>query len=315
MSSLTFKVISDPIAAKSLWEQFSPHLTVDDEWDFRNIWIESLDFPLYFIVGFDQDKPIGLLPLQLDKGMGIGPKVLGLTDEFLEFFGGVDTDNNKVYVLPGYEDTISSFLQEIKKPSILAPLETPYAVKDNVAKQYIDRYELDLTQFSNFEALLQKQFDGKSRQRLINRLNKLQKDYSIEIRDGSVEDLPILFQLSIDRFGENSSFNMEYRRQVFIKIAQTIPSDIFTILVNGTPKAVSHSMVYKGVYNTLNIGYDYSIRDISKLLVVSQLKRAIERECILFDAGKGDNGWKEHFHLKKIPQYKLSLNLPLAQTE
>lgn len=30
--------------------------------------------------------------------------------------------------------------------------------------------------------------------------------------------------------------------------------------------------------------------------------------CKTYDAGKGDSGWKEQFHLTRIPQYMLTIN-------
>jgi CelD/BcsL family acetyltransferase involved in cellulose biosynthesis len=123
------------------------------------------------------------------------------------------------------------------------------------------------------------------------------------------------FTLTALSFGERSSFNMQQRRDVFKELFEKFAVDLFSIKLNGEPKAVSFAFLYNGSYITLNIGYDYDIRDISKLLVVTQLTRAIEKGCTRFDAGQGDNGWKSHFNLEKVPQYKLTLNVPVVVEE
>lgn len=315
MSALTFKVVSDPQEANSLWEKFSPHLSIDDEWEFRNTFTSDLDLPFYFLVGFDGDKAIGLLPLQLNTLKGLSPKLLAMDQPYLEFFSGIDTDDNRIFLLPGYEDRVPEFLAQLDKPTILSSLKESYSLNDASSTHYLDRYELDLTQFKDFDDFLQQNFDGISRQRLINRLNKINKTYAVEIKNAQPEDVELLFKFSITRFGERSSFNMPQRQRIYRDLLKKFPIDLFTINLNGEPKAISFCIMHNDTYITLNIGYDYDIRDISKLLVVTQIQRAMEKGFKRFDAGQGDNGWKEHFHLMKIPQYKLSLNLPPTESE
>jgi len=309
MNSLTFKVITERAEAQRYWEIFSPKKTIDDDFTFRDTWTQLYDFPFHFIVGFDGADPIGLLPLQLNTLKGLGPKLLNMDTPFLEFFAGIDTDDNKIFMLPDYEESIPQFLKQIKEPAVLTSLKEKYAVDEKEAEHYLDRFELDLTKFANFEDFMQKNFDGHSRQRLINRINKIDRTYTVEIKDGAEEDLKKLFQFSIDRFGENSSFNMSDRQQIYHELLQKFEVDLFKIILNGETKALSFCFVFNGSYVSLNIGYDYDVRDISKLLVVTQIKRALEKGCTRYDAGQGDNGWKEHFSLTKVPQYQLKLNI------
>lgn len=307
MKSLTFKIITDPKEAKEMWEKLSPHKTLDDEWDFRDIWTNELHFPFHFIVGYDGDKVVGLLPLQVNTGKGLAAKHFDRSEPFLEFFGGIDIDDTRVWTVPGYEDTVVDFLKQIHSPAILSYLRDPYIVDENKASLYVDRFELDLQQYQNIQEFMQKNFDGKSRQRLINRLNKLRKTYDITITDGKEADLELLYKLSIERFGERSSFNLQQRRNVFKNFLKRFTVDLFIIKLNGESKATSYSILFNNTYTTMSIGYDAAIRDLSKLLIVTQIQRALEKGCTTFDAGKGDNGWKSHFNLKRIPQYKLNI--------
>lgn len=309
MRNLDFKVVEDPLEAKELWELFSPHKTIDDEWDFRDIWTKPYEFPFHFIVGLENNEPIGLLPLQLDTLKGLSPKLLSMDKPFLEFFAGLDTDDNKILFKDSYEDAIPQFLEQLREPTVLSSLKTPYFVNGKEAEHYLFRYELDLVKIPTFEEFVKTKLDGVSRQRLINRINKIDKTYKVEIKDGGKEGLELMFQLSIDRFGENSSFNMPDRQQIYRELLERFDVDLMTIVLDDKVSAVSFAIMYNGTYTTVNVGYDYDVRDLSKLLVVTQIKRAMDHGCKVFDAGQGDNGWKEHFNLSKIPQYKLSLNL------
>jgi hypothetical protein len=314
MSRLLFKVIEDPAEAKVFWDLFSPKKTIDDEWDFRDIWTKSYNFPFHFIVEFDGEKPVGLLPLQRNTLKGLSPKLLAMDVPFLEFFAGLDTDNNRVFINKEYENCIPQFLQEIKEPTVLSSLKEPCLVDGKEAEHYLYRYELDLVKLPTFESFMQTNLDGVSRQRLINRLNKIDKTYKAEIRDGGKEDLERMFQLSIERFGERSSFNMPDRQQIYRELLERFDVDLMTIVLDNEVKAVSFAIVHNGTYTTINVGYDYDVRDLSKLLVVTQIKRAMDKKSTVFDAGQGDNGWKEHFNLTKIPQYKLVLNYTPKET-
>ena len=308
MPSLTFKVIIDPKQAQSFWEQFSPHQTIDDEWDFRNIFTQELELPFHFIVGFDKEKPVGLLPMQQNQVKGLDAKLLNENKPFLEFFSGIDTDDNKVWLTKGYDNCLDQFLNQLTSHTVLTSLRPKYKTETSESEYYLDRYELNLQEFPNFETFLQKNFDGKSRQRLVNSLNKLNKSFKVEIVDGSGEGLDILFNLSKKRFGEKSSFHLQYRQNIYHNLLKKFNVDIFKIHLDGEPKAISFAIHFKNAYISINVGYDVEIRDVVKLLCATQIKRAMEKKCIRYDAGQGNNGWKEHFHLTKIPQYKLTLN-------
>lgn len=308
MKNLNFRIIEDEEEAKKHWDMFSPKEKIDDEWDFRDIWTRQYGFPFHFIVGFDEDNAVGLLALQMNTLKGLSPKLLSMDTPFLEFFAGLDTDDNRVLINKGYEDCIPQFLDQINHKAVLSSLKDPYKLNGKEAETYLYRYELDLVKIPTFDMFMQTNLDGVSRQRLTNRINKIDKTYNVEVKDGTKEDLERMFTLSIERFGERSSFNMPDRQQIYRELLERFDIDLMTIVLDGKVSAVSFAIVHKKTYTTVNVGYDYDVRDLSKLLVVTQIKRAMDKGCSVFDAGQGDNGWKEHFNLSKIPQYKLELN-------
>lgn len=307
-SDLNFKIITDPAECKKLWEEFSPNKILDDNWDFRMAWVKELNFELHFIAGFEGETAVGLLPLQKNTNTGISKKVLHTEKPFLEFFGGVDTDSNIIFLKSGYKELEGEFLDQIKDYAILSDLAEPLNFKGKEAEHYNDKFILDLTQFQSFEDFLAKNFDGKSRQRLKNRINKLHKEFDVQIEQGTEEEVEKMFAFSIKRFGEDSSFNMSYRREIFKNLFANIETDFFVIKLNGVVQAASFAIKRGDTYTSINNGYDPEVRDLAKILAATQIKRAIEAGFKIYDGGKGENGWKEHFHLTKIPQYKLELN-------
>ncbi len=315
MNTLKFNVITDLAEAKTMWELFSPQNTIDDEWRFRYAFYKYLHFPLHFIVGYDGEKPVGLLPLQLNTNQGMSTVRFQMNEPFLEFFGGIDTDDNKVFILPEYQKCIPDFLQQVTTAAVLAPLADQYSVADNQATYYTDKFVVDLKGLTNLDMFLDKNFQGKSRRRLRGKINHFYKNYKIEIKKGTESDLELLFALNIKRFGTNSAFHMEHRKQLFRDLVKLYTADIFTIVIDDKPKAVSLSLVHKGTYSGLNSGYDYAMNDLGKFVFITKIQRAIEMGCAVFDAGKNDNGWKEHFHLQKITQYKLTMHLTETETQ
>lgn len=308
MSNLHFTVVQNPDEARKLWEAFSPHETIDDEWDFRDLWTKELELPFYFITGYDGTEAVGLLPLQLNTHKGLGPKLLQREDHYLEFFGGVDTDNNRVLLKPGYEHCVPDFLHQINQAAVLTDLAEAYCFNGQQAVRQTDKYELDLTGITSFDAYLDRYFQGKNKGKLKNKIRYMYKTNDITIKNGDESELELLFAFSKEKHGENSSFHMEYRQRVYRNLLQRYKADLITILVGGKTKAVAYCIPYKNTYLLLNVGYDHELRDIGKLLVQAQIERAIQLGCIVYDAGKGDNGWKERFHFSKRPQYKLVLN-------
>lgn len=309
MKPISFTIITDIAEAKAMWELFSPNKTIDDEWDFRYTFYKYLDFRLHFIVGYDGDKPIGLLPLQKNTNKGMSNVRFEMDKPFLEFFGGIDPDDNKVFILPEYKDYIPAFLEQVTTTAVLAPLADQYTIADNQAIHYTDNFVTDIKGLTSLDMFFEKNFQGKSKRQKKKRLNHFYKSYQIEIKEGTVEDLELMFELNKDRFGERSAFHMEHRRQLFRDLAKLYTADIFTIVIDGEIKAVSFSLIHKGIFYGLNSGYDYAIKDLGNFVFSAKIQRAIELGCAVFNAGKNANGWKEHFHLEKIPQYKLTLNL------
>lgn len=312
MGKLQFRVIEKEVEAKEIWEKFSPHKNIDDEWDFRYAWFKGLESPLHFIAGFDGDKLIGLLALQFNQVKGLDAVLLKMDRPFLEFFGGIDTDDNEVFLAQGYEDCEIQFLEQIHEPAFLASLSKQYSVDDFESEFYLDRFEVNLEGARGFGDYVDRNLTGKDRAKVKHELNLMHnklRDYMIEIKDGDERDMEQLFKFSMDRFGDRSSFHRAERRQAYFDLAKLFKVDIYKVILNGEIKAVAYGLIYNNVYTGVNFGYDYSIPSFGKFVLTTWVNRAVELGCRVCDVGQGDNGYKSRLRLTQVPQYKLLLNI------
>lgn len=304
---MDFKTITDVDEAKSLWNQLSPHNTIDDEWDFRYTFFKHLPYVPHFLAGFSEGKPVGVLPLQKNTGVGLMPPYATSHKPFLEFFGGDDTDDNAIMVKPGYEGNIPEFLEKIRENVILAPLKNPYEELGLKTSEYTNKYFIDLNGLSTHEDFIDKTWSGDSRGKFKRGLRKLYKEHTIEMEYGNLNDLNLMAELNLQRFGESSSFRFPYRTEIFKELAQIYTPEIISVKVNGKKEAVSFGLYFKNAYLAMNIGVNQQINNLGKHLIMHQIDRAITHGSTIYDAGKGDSGWKEIYKLEKIPQYQLQL--------
>ncbi|MBI1862629.1 GNAT family N-acetyltransferase [Candidatus Microgenomates bacterium] len=308
MGDIRFELVEDREKAKILWDILSPHKTIDDEWDFRYQFFKPLSYKLHFIAGYDQEKLIGLLPLQLNTLQGLMPPYYPSDNiPFLECFGGDDTDDNRILMKPGYEQQEQRFLDQITQRAYLAPLQIQYSYKNKEADLYENKYLLSLEGLISYEDYIDKKWSGSSRKKLRQQIRKLYRENAIEVMKNDLSDIDYMAELNKRRFGQNSSFQHEYRADIFKNLAQIYQAEIMSIMVNGKRMGVSYGIKYKDAYLGMNAGVEESLSDLGKLLVLLQIERAIELGCTVYDGGKGSGGWKSEFKFVASPQYILSV--------
>ena len=303
--NLTFKIISDLEKAKEYWNLLSPHKFIDDEWDFRYAFFKRLSYELHFIVAFDSEKPIALLPLQENNLLGLMPPYYPEDDQpFLEFFGGDDTDDNNIL---GDNSLFRELTSQVKERAYLAPLDPIFENFPN-ASWYENKYFVDITGYKSYEDFLVDKWGNSSRKKILQQIRKIEREHKIEIIYDNVDDIELLAEFNIERFGERSSFSYKYRKEIFKDLAKFYPVIMITMIIDGKKSAVSFGLHYKDAYVGMNAGVSSEIPDLPKMLTLYQMGRAIELGCRIYDAGKGDSGWKENFKFEKIPQFKIILD-------
>ncbi|HVZ58953.1 MAG TPA: GNAT family N-acetyltransferase [Patescibacteria group bacterium] len=306
MSEPIFRIIESVDEAKEIWDRLSPHKTIDDEWAFRYTFIRDLPYKIHFIVAYEADQPVAFLPLQLNNREGLQPPYAPTDIDFLEFFGGDDTDDNGILQKETNKSREEAILKQVKSPCILAPLASE-TLGGRAAELYTSKYVLPLAGYKNYEEYIEVMWQGSSRKKLRQQMRGLYNKYTIEIINNNYNDLDRLFDLNIKRFGDSSSLSTPRRRQIFRNLSELYSVEMISIRVDGKVESVSYGINYKQTYIGMNAGTNTDIQDLGKLLVLLQIGRAIQLGCTAYDGGKGSGVWKEEFKFNKIPQYLLRL--------
>jgi len=292
MKTLEIRQIDNIDEAKKIWTELSPDKVLCDNWDFRYCFYKYFNYPLHFYIGLDNGEIVGLLPLQYNKDT-----------ECLEFFGGGFMSDNRVFIKQGYEEYIPQFYDFISLPSKMQSI----VGEDIFTKSfeiYRYKYVRDLFEINNIEEYLIKHFKAKSRQGIRKKI-KLIEYLEPEIINNNFSDLDLLIELNKKSFGENSSFHKPHRAEIFHDLLK-LNFDIymFSYVINGKKEAVSFSIKYKDAYIYINAGTNKTgVPNLGTFNIYKNLEKAIQLGMKTFDAGIGDLGWKERWHLEKNPQY------------
>ena len=293
--SLDFKIIKDLAQAKEIWNQLSPKETLWDDWDFRYCFYKYCNWELFFYTGYFKGQVVGVLPLQYNP-----------EKKSLEFFGGEYMEENKVLIKNGCEQFVPDFYKQIDEKSELGDISGQDLFTRNLPLQeYI--YLYDLSGITILEQFLNKYFDSDSRKKK----KRLLKE-EVEIIYNNFPDLDLMIDLNIRNFGKESSFYKPFRKEIFHDLLKLKYEPVLlTSIINGKKEAVSFAIKYKDKFISLNSGVNSaSFPWLEKYLILKKVAKAIELKCRVFDACAGDCGWKENWHLEKIPQFKFGTKKP-----
>lgn len=287
--SLDFKVIKDLSRAKDAWKQLSPNETLWDDWDFRYCFYKYYNFELFFYTGELNGEIIGVLPLQFNP-----------ETKALEFFGGKYMEENKILIKKGFEKFIPDFYKQIRKKAALDDISGQDTFTQSLPLHEY-KYVYNLSGISTLEEFIDKYFDPDSRKKK----RRLLKE-AAEIIYNNFADLELMFELNLKNFGQESSFNWPFRKEIFRDLVKlNFEPILFTAIIEGKKEAVAVAIKYKDKFVSLNSGVNSdSFPWLEKYLILKKVAKAIELKCRIFDACVGNCGWKENWHLEKIPQFK-----------
>ncbi|MFA6486207.1 MAG: GNAT family N-acetyltransferase [Candidatus Magasanikbacteria bacterium] len=301
MNSLEFRVATDLEECQALWEKFSPHQTIFQEWDWRYTHYKYFNYPLKFIVGYTGNQPIGLLPLEYESAEG-----------YWQFFGGEEMEDNGIWVKPGFENREWEFLRAVDEPVWLDYLRGDSEFIRGLAIDDVS-YELDLAPYADATDFLENHLTGKLRKHT-RAGQKGVRELKPEIVKNDWKDLEKLFDLNIAVFGAESSFLDEVVKKIYRDLVK-LPYEwrIFSVRLGGAVKAVTLSVVYKGVYYFYVVGYDRSIKDLSPFLNLVSIDEAKKFGAQKINFGYHDCGWKERWGLARIEYHEYYANLVPAE--
>ena len=289
---LNIKLINNIEEAKNVWNKLTPNKFLCDNWDYRYCFYKYFNYPLYFYVGFDKEEIVGLFPLQFNED-----------EKYLEFFGGGFMRDNRVFIKPGYENNIKRFYNAISMPVRLIHI----IGQDQFTKHFnipIQKYIADLSIIKDINDYFFQNFKAKTRHGFLKKIKLIELMNPI-IVENNYEDLDLMFELNKKAFGEKSSFNKPYRTEAFNDLFKlNFDTHLLSYVINEKKEAVSFSIKYNDVYNYINTGSNKNNEiNLGSYIIYKQIERAIKFKAKYLDAGMGDLGWKEIWHLEKKPQY------------
>ncbi|MCK5123339.1 MAG: GNAT family N-acetyltransferase [Candidatus Pacebacteria bacterium] len=289
---INIEIVNDIEKAKKIWNKLSPNNFLCDDWNYRYCFYKYFDYPLYFYVGLSKGEIVGLLPLQYNED-----------EKYLEFFGGGFMKDNRVFIKPEYKDCIKQFYNAITIPVRIIHIfgQDQFTKSFNVSVQ---KYIADLSIIKDVDDYLFQNFKAKTRYGLHKKIKSIES-LDPMIIENNYEDLDLMFELNKKTFGEKSSFNKPYRTETFHDLLKlNFNIHLFSYIINGKKEAVSFSIKYNDIYVYINAGTNKeAISNLGTYNIYKNIDKAVKIKSKIFDAGLEALGWKERWHLKKIPQY------------
>jgi hypothetical protein len=297
------KIISNNLnLCEKLWNQFTPNTSIWDLWKTVLSFYNPSFFQPHFIF-LEKDKQKGVLPLWTNPETG------------RYFFFGGDYPENRTFWFPNemFPDFFRAMpkltvLYDINKQSVenivhLYPQYKKYFTPDE------NRYYLNLEDINYDLDKYFARFSSKHRKNLLYDTRKLMEG-EVRLRwSDNAHNLGHLIKLSKERFVENSDFFEErllWQFRSFTKYLEE-ESRILTLSaeINNEVVGVEMSAMFGGVYYVLNGGFDPKYKNLGKLLLLEQIKKASAERCREIDFLVGDTGWKELWNLDQEPVFTL----------
>lgn len=296
---MKFKVISDLATAEYWWRFFSTDQSIFGNWEYRYCFYKYFNYEIFFYIGYVNDKPVGLMPLQYN-----------FDKKYLEFFGGSAMENNQIFILPGYECYISEFYNILDKACNLEYIIGDDAFTVELAFQEF-KYKLSLLNFKNTNDYIEFNFHGETKKKLKKRIRRVTEENKIEIFRNQFSDLDLLFDFNIARFKDQSIFNWPHRKDIFRNLTKaSFPVILLTFMVNNEKQAVSIGAFSGNTCTFFNSGISpNAVKDLSSYITLYKIDCALAGGAELYDAMSDDCGWKEKWGFTKIPQYKFEKNV------
>lgn len=298
MSNLTYKHISNLSEAEAAWKTLSPNKVIYDDWDFRYAYYKYFNFPLDFIVAYQDEKLVGVLPLMWDPNKN-----------HYDFFAGFGyMEDNAIFVKEGFEGIRPELLKRVSGPTLLEFLRPDMATLPGI-KPYDQNYYIELNGMENYQDFIQKYLSSDGRRNINSQIRKLNSENAVEITYDNLEDMKVLEYWNKVRFGNTSSFNERpHWDEFFNEIVQKYESKIITVSINGKREGVGFVILYSDICFGFNAGYNPQIKNLGKFITLLKIDAGIKAKKRIYDAaGSGAFGWKEDFNLLKRPQYCIDL--------
>lgn len=272
---------------QKLWQIFAGKKELFDQWEYRDCFYRGYGYEPYFIVGFEGEKIVGLLPLWREKKRG-----------FYTFFGGTFPEPNYFWIKN--KEKIGEFLNQCPKPTRLYYIDEA----ENKYCQLTEsetKFFLDLGKYGGKIENYFMGFGKKHRKNIKYDLKQFEK-INYKLRYNQLEDLEKMVELNQGRFGRESDFN-EAEMQLSLKMVAEIAQKqkrlgLISLLIDGKVEAVEMAVIWGNCYYILASGHNLAIANIGKKMMVEHINRALEQKIMKLDFLSSDSGWKKGWHLE-----------------
>lgn len=298
MAALSFRAVTDLEECRALWEKFSPGHTIYQQWDWRYAHYRHLEFPVRFFTAYDGEVPVGILPLQYEP-----------VEEYWEFFGGEEMEDNGIWMTPGYEDQARELLLAFDEPIWLDYLPVSCDWPGTHAADDVG-FELDLAKVASVDDFIEHHLSGKLRKQIRASYRRVTES-EVEVVNGSPTDLDKLFDLNVQTFGVESGFYDKYSKDIYRDLLRlSYDRHILKVVHAGATIAVTVSFLFHGVYYFYVVGYDRAaVKDLSAYLNLINIDEAIKTGATKIDFGYHDCGWKDRWGLARVEYREYYANL------
>ena len=289
----SLETVTDLAKSQELWEEYSDCKTIYDTWDFRYRFAKAEGTTPVFLLASFTGGERGLLPLQYNS-----------EKDRHEFFGGVYMEESSILPRDLAPEKKRLLYDRTPAPYYLGDIRTSQPEEEGLEFEEF-KYIAFLEEVENVEQFVDGHFSGKSRNGLRKRL-RIVREKGVQIEEGDVSDLDVLFRLNMKNFGDDSSFCRPERQDLFRNLLSgSYEVHVMRFRIQDQIGAVSLSLRFQEWYVYMNAGVDKEqFPNLGTFLIYSNVERAIELGCLIFDAGVEDLGWKERWHLEKVPLYE-----------
>ncbi|MFA6073446.1 MAG: GNAT family N-acetyltransferase [Candidatus Woesearchaeota archaeon] len=292
------ETITDISECEKLWKKFKKENNLWTDWEIVLSFYDEKIYSPHFILLKDETleknkQDVGLITLWLDK-----------RDNKYTHFGGERMENRIFWVDDKYIPELHKIIPE---ETYLFDLNGAYIEKilliNPELKKYISerdtRYFLNLENIKTIEEYLSR-FSKKHKKNFLRDMKLLETlNYKLIWDDKNHSEK--LMMLSKIRFKEASDFHdIDNQKEMnsFIELFQKKQMlSSLQIEINGKIEGVEIAAIYNNKYHVINGGFNLSIKNLGKLLIIEHIKKAIELNNSEVDFLVGDTGWKELWNL------------------
>ena len=296
---MKFEVVTDIKKCAELWRMFHTEEDWWDLWELRECFIVEGNNKLYFIVGYENEKVVGVLPLCLNEEQDCYVPV-----------GYLFPERNKFLLKD--KTQIPIFLEQLPEKVYFCCIDQN-ETQFYPFKYFGDSYFLNLTQFETMENYLQT-FSKKHRDNVLYDMRKmLNAGYKVKITDKEEGALDVISKFNIERFGKESSFIEIGHKESMANVIRLAEKkgilQMISVVKDDEIVGAEFGVIYNGNYLVQIGGSDPKISNLGKILIYKHIENSINMKAKKLDFMGGGDSWKKLWNFSKEPIYEYGKNV------